>query len=381
MRRLLAVGIIALGCAQWAMPLAAQKSSDVGVRLEYSRADEPLLYLNQPAYVALFELVPGRGVVQLYPLTSYEASYLVEPGYRQIIPARADMARRLSWQAGVAVRQFIPGFHLGAPVVTQVAARPQGFVQTRHVVAIASNQPLNVGRPNETISRLHLAMPSLWTPAAFEASPTDLESLIEAIVPAGAASGVSALQVASPIYTMVTYSPRAWAEISDPSKLYAGAEDDEVWASCLGMRIRVPSWYIADAVCAEPVARPGQQAALTNAGVPAVGLVPVAAPSTGTRIADLPVREVRVLTPVERLGPNEVARHAAASDMGAGEGRDVPAGSSKTDARAGAPGTLSTPSGASAPRPSEGAGPPPAPARAPTTTARPSGASRERPVP
>lgn len=335
--------------------------------------------------MALFELVPGRGIVQLYPLTKYEATYLVEPGYRQMIPARADMARRVSWQAGIAVRQFTPGFHAGVPAPVSPASKgPQGFLPYRHVVAIASDKPLRVGTPSATMSYLHLAVPALWTPAAFEAGPSDLEALIDAVVPAGATSGVSAIRLAPPRYTMVTYSPLAWALVNpwdDTDEVWT----DDRWASCFGMRIRVPSWYLGEAFCNEPPKTQTPQVAASSLPVAPIGLVHVSAPTVATRIADLPMREVPALTPVERAGPNDAARaRTSIAEMGAGGGRDVRSPTSGGEARAGAPGTTGAAAPSRSPRREEGAGaaPAPAPTRAPAPAAgAPSSGSRERPVP
>lgn len=41
---------------------------------------EPLFSVDQPAYVAVFEVIPGRGVQQIFPLSARQASKPVEPG-------------------------------------------------------------------------------------------------------------------------------------------------------------------------------------------------------------------------------------------------------------------------------------------------------------
>lgn len=43
-------------------------------------ASEPLFYVNQPAYVAVFEVIPGQGIQQLFPRSTVQASSPVEPG-------------------------------------------------------------------------------------------------------------------------------------------------------------------------------------------------------------------------------------------------------------------------------------------------------------
>ncbi|MDP1889333.1 MAG: hypothetical protein Q8K55_00460 [Gemmatimonadaceae bacterium] len=41
---------------------------------------EPLFYVDQPAYVAVFEVIPGQGVQQIFPRSATQASKPVEPG-------------------------------------------------------------------------------------------------------------------------------------------------------------------------------------------------------------------------------------------------------------------------------------------------------------
>ena len=383
MRRLLAVGTLALGAA-WAKPLTAQTPQpEIAVRLEYSRTTEPVLFLGQPAYIALFEMVPGRGIVQLYPLTKYEANYLVEPGYRQIIPARAEMARRVSWQSAQAVQQFTPGFHFGMPgPARQVASGPQGFLPSRHVIAIASDKPLRIGTPNETMSYLHLAMPALWSPASFEANPEDLESIIDAVLAPGAASGVSAIQLATQVYTMATYSPVAFAMYNQET----GVVNDEVWATCFGLRIRAPSWVLSSGICVDAPLN-GQTIAEVVRNNIGLTSVPTPAPVSVTQVAGhINVHEVPVLTPIATSPRVTNAHSAPLGDRGVSGGRDIGGGarSSRGEGVAGAPGTtgsagpggMSTPAGREDGTTGRTSVPQGAPVRAPAGSA-----SRERPVP
>lgn len=41
---------------------------------------EPLFFVDQPAYVAVFEVIPGRGVQQIFPRSAHQASRPVEAG-------------------------------------------------------------------------------------------------------------------------------------------------------------------------------------------------------------------------------------------------------------------------------------------------------------
>ena len=67
---LLAVGA-AGAAAQVAAPLEASLRRGV---------NEPSFYVDQPAYVAVFEVIPGQGVQQLFPRTTYQSQRAVEPG-------------------------------------------------------------------------------------------------------------------------------------------------------------------------------------------------------------------------------------------------------------------------------------------------------------
>ncbi|MBI3789326.1 MAG: hypothetical protein HY275_00405 [Gemmatimonadetes bacterium] len=364
------LGLAVIACMMRAMPLAAQSSDpDINVRLERTLGAEPQIYMDGPGYLAVFEIVPGRGIVQLYPLTKHEVTNLLEPGLRQLGAARADMARRVSWQASVAVRAFTPG------VLTSVTAptpafqpRGLGLLPYRHVVAIAATQPLRVGTPDRTMSRLHLEVPTLWSPGEFEATTDDLEALVNAVAPASRRVSVSMLTVPTPIYTMVLYSPQAWALTSPASPDY---DLSEIYARCLGMVMRVPVWYLADGLCA-PAPTP-TTVALTRAS-DSLAIRPVAATITTV------VRAGDGAGPARGGGPSTARDPAETRIVG---GRELVPAHAGADAPSRSPAIAPRPTAPAAPPREEGTRQaPPGPSSAPVSASRPtSGASRERLVP
>jgi hypothetical protein len=62
---------------------AAAATAQVQSPLEASLqrgGSEPLFFVDQPAYVAVFEVIPGQGVQQVFPRSGFQASKPVEPG-------------------------------------------------------------------------------------------------------------------------------------------------------------------------------------------------------------------------------------------------------------------------------------------------------------
>lgn len=328
MRTVLAVaslGVLALV----ARPTHAQANVGPGVRLELGTTEEPQLFLDRPGYVAVFEFVTGRGVAQLYPLTRFEPTMRLDQGYRQLSPARADMARRLSYRASAAIRTFTPG-RFGdlatAPAPWAPAARR--FLPGRTVVAVASDRPLRVGAPHETLSRLHLGMPTLWTPASFESTTDDLDALVETISAPGSAVSVSLMELPMPVYTMVMYATSPWLDV--PVGTPATEGEGETWAICLGQVMRVPSWYLGDQTCL-PGATQRTATLAARAAVPdSIGFAPFSsARATTGAVASRPIGD---------LGPEPAQwpREGAPPRDAQGTAREAARGSAITETRAGA---------------------------------------------
>ncbi len=327
MRTLLAVASVG-ALVLVAAPSHAQAPAPTApeVRLELSATDEPSLFLDRPGYVAVFEFVAGRGVAQLYPLTRFEPAMRLDQGYRQLSPARADMARRLSYRASAAIRSFTPGAIgdlASAPAPWAPAARR--FLPGRTVVAVASDRPLRVGAPHETLSRLHLGMPTLWTPATFESTTDDLDALVETLREPGAAVAVSLMDLPMPVYTMVMYATNPWLDIPVTTPGTDGA--GETWAVCLGQWMRVPTWYLADGTCL-----PG--AAQRTAVVAARPAVP---DSIGVALLSnaRPAAAAAAARPIGEAGPEPVQGREGGPTRSAPAGHGTPA-STITDPRAGA---------------------------------------------
>jgi hypothetical protein len=328
----LALAVASLGVlALVARPTHAQANVGPGVRLELGTTEEPQLFLDRPGYVAVFEFVTGRGVAQLYPLTRFEPTMRLDQGYRQLSPARADMARRLSYRASAAIRTFTPG-RFGdlatAPAPWAPAARR--FLPGRTVVAVASDRPLLVGAPHETLSRLHLGMPTLWTPASFESTTDDLDALVETIRAPGSAVSVTLMELPMPVYTMVMYATSPWLDV--PVGTSAAEGDGDTWAICLGQVMRVPRWYLGDQTCLPGASQRTASATVASRSTvtDSIGFAPFSTTrATTSSVASRPIGE---------LGPDPVQwpREGAPPRDAQGTAREAARGSTITDTRAGA---------------------------------------------
>lgn len=64
---------------------------------------EPLFHVDQPAYVAVFEVIPGQGVQQVFPRSASQAAKPVEPGeYLLSRPFRSQLSN-YGWNASMPV--------------------------------------------------------------------------------------------------------------------------------------------------------------------------------------------------------------------------------------------------------------------------------------
>jgi hypothetical protein len=74
--RIVKIAVLVVSCAASA---AAQATQPLEASLRRG-FDEPLFRINQPAYVAVFEVLPGQGVQQIFPRSGFQAQQIVEPG-------------------------------------------------------------------------------------------------------------------------------------------------------------------------------------------------------------------------------------------------------------------------------------------------------------
>ena len=382
------VALTLLVAAVCAIPARAQEKSTrvLAVTLVRVTGDEPVVVVDRPAYIAVFEMVPGAGIAQLYPLTRSEIEDPVDAGMQVLLPGRSDMSRRVSFAASRAFAPWAPAWLMAASARPDPMEGPRSG-GIRHVVAIASDRPLRVSRPDSTIAALHATMRSLWRPTTFAADDADLVALVARIRPEleNAEVDVAVLTLPLPLRSYRTYLPITTAFNG------FGVMDDEILAVCFGAVVSVPRSYVHNGVCSlgpvgtpwrSPRARDGELRGAVVGGAPGeMPMAPPVRPGLNGGMEDVGGSRPRVV--------GGSGTRSSPGDFGAGGGRDirpVAAGwgfeqRGGTPVRAGAVAAPMTGGAARAPT-NEGSSPKPAPGATPVRVAPGAGpASRERPVP
>lgn len=158
-------------------------------------ASEPVFYLNQPAYVAVFEVVPGVGVQQLYPRTSAQASRPTEAGeYLLSRPFRSNFGYS-AWTPGMPYARPMYLVDQTGRVVsyyysTAYSAYSSGLRydgRTRTLLLVASRLPLRrVTTPDAARSWLQTVIGFQAVSASLVTSDNVLNDITDAILPLGA---------------------------------------------------------------------------------------------------------------------------------------------------------------------------------------------------
>ena len=151
-----------------AMPAAAQDSSVLGAELNPVPPSGDISFtLKKAAYVAVFELLPGRGITQIYPYTSDQARELVPAGTTWIPDYQVAFYRRATAQAA------------SWNVSNAAWMQPTPF---RTYVLIASDQPLTIGSPMKTAAAMRRV--ERWQSLSMNGiSPRTFDALIDAVRP------------------------------------------------------------------------------------------------------------------------------------------------------------------------------------------------------
>lgn len=184
---------IAALCAAVSTGALAQESAPLEATL-HRGVNEPSFYVDQPAFVAVFEVIPGQGVQQLFPRSSSQAAKPVEPGsYLLSRPFRSpygaygwNSARpyaRPMWMVdgrGRIVSYYYTtawtGGGWGAP----------SFDRTRTLLLVASRTPLRmVGSPDAAQHWLQQTIGFQAISASVVAPHAMLTNIVDAIVPVG----------------------------------------------------------------------------------------------------------------------------------------------------------------------------------------------------
>lgn len=126
-----------------ALPAQVQQPLEASLR---RGAFEALFYVNQPAYVAVFEVLPGAGVQQLYPRTSQQATVATSAGeYLLSRPFRSGYSHYASWNANVPYARPVYMVDAAGRVVSYyytTAYRDIQLAPSRTLLLVASKHPL-----------------------------------------------------------------------------------------------------------------------------------------------------------------------------------------------------------------------------------------------
>ncbi len=175
MRRLaLCAAILSATAAHAQLPSAAVPRA----RLSATALGAPEVQVLQPSHVAVFEVQPFGGIVQLYPTSRGEAFTTTAVAQLPLAGAALLEARRASHR-GLALVAGGMGT-AGAPVGADVRT-----LRPRTLVLLASDQPLRVSGPFETLARLAGEMPALRTPQVFGGEDADIADLVARVRPVG----------------------------------------------------------------------------------------------------------------------------------------------------------------------------------------------------
>jgi hypothetical protein len=183
---MMAVLCAASAAAQEASPLEASLRRGVG---------EASFFVDQPAYVAVFELIPGNGVQQLFPRSSHQASQAVPPGeYLLSRPLRSGYGY-YGWNHSQPYARPIFMADAGGRVVsyyystgwTGDVASDALLAAVRTVLLVASRSPLRlVGSPDAAQHWLQQVIGFRAVSSAVFVPSAMLSDIVDAVLPVGA---------------------------------------------------------------------------------------------------------------------------------------------------------------------------------------------------
>ena len=157
---------------------------------------EPLFYVNQPAYVAVFEVIPGRGVQQVFPRSARQASLPVEAGdYLLSRPFRSQLGYD-GWNAS---REFARPMYMldnrGRIISYYYATGWSGYEAgwgaagpgpSRTLLLVASRAPLRlVSSPDAARQWLQHVVGFRAISSSVMAPQSMLTDIVDAVIPTG----------------------------------------------------------------------------------------------------------------------------------------------------------------------------------------------------
>lgn len=182
--------------AAFAATAAAQVQKPLEASLRRG-AIEALFAVDQPAYVAVFEAIPGQGIQQLFPRSSYQAERAVDPG--EYLLSRPFRSQYSSYGWYTAMPYARPVYMLDATgriegyYYTTGWSGPYGsrgrmdVAPTRTLLMVASRLPLRLVESPDA-ARHWLQQVVGFRALSFSVTPPQalLDDIVAAILPAGA---------------------------------------------------------------------------------------------------------------------------------------------------------------------------------------------------
>ena len=160
--------------AQDTSPLNAMLTLGVG---------EPAFHLNQPAYVAVFEFLPGRGVRQVLPVTRAQAAERMEPG--QHLLSRYYTGGMSQGVTAIPIQVTKANGQTQTMFYASRKSREQDVAPTRTLVIVASRHPLRRVASREEDAWLRQVTNFRSGENTVFASEAMVDAVVGAVMPAG----------------------------------------------------------------------------------------------------------------------------------------------------------------------------------------------------
>ncbi len=179
--------------------------------------------LNRPAYVAVFQIIPGYGTQLLYPRVG-QAEYLSAGSHAPHVFGRGSG----SWfRASSITSRWSTGFGSRTPAGM--------WTQPRHIYLVASEAPLDLGRVQSSAEGGYGLLASFQF-SAFSANNV-MNSLLDVVLPASPGG-----DWVTDVYTVWPEPPVTDFYMSQPRTTRA------IWVTCDGQAVRVPAGVLVSSL-------------------------------------------------------------------------------------------------------------------------------------
>lgn len=174
---------------------AAQVARPLEASLRHGTS-EPSFFVDQPAYVAVFEVIPGQGVQQLFPRTTSQAAKPVEPGEYLLSRPFRSQYRYYGWNYAMPYARpmwmvdnqgrIISYYYTTGWTGTEAGWGASSLAPTRTLLLVASRRPLRqVGSPDAAQHWLQQALGFRAISSTVIAPDAFLTDIVDAIMPLG----------------------------------------------------------------------------------------------------------------------------------------------------------------------------------------------------